>query len=516
MQRARGRSSWLFLSFGLLAASAITIDGCNDTPPPEPAPQCKNGFRSQCITEASVGASFGCALLADRTVWCWGRNDQGQLGYPTTDLCPEDIGGGKTRSIACHTFPFQVVSLQGAVELHSGDAFSCAVLTDGTVRCWGDNARGQLGNGSVITSQSPVAVSSLSKVTKLALGGRHACALADGKVWCWGDGDQGQLGTKASGTCTADGGSIACAKQPVLVPSLDHVVELAAGAAHTCARLEDGSVTCWGNNAWGQLGLGNADKIAADKHDPVLVTLDTPLSGALSIAAGDDHTCALLDGGAVRCWGRDDHRELGGPPPGSGAVACSGPCSTLAIEVPGLPSTSPTIDDAGADATGDAGNEVGSDAGIDAPKADTGASSDASSDAKTDAIAGKDTAVEKPEIGVDSATGLGSFGRVLTSGTSFSCLRIDDGTVRCWGIDTVGQLGDGRTSSDPRGPTMVIASPGAAETNPLQGVARVRAGASSACAIMSDDSLRCWGSNQTGALGVGHFTPQQGPVPVSW
>src|SRR5439155_11700836 len=199
----------------------------------------------------------------------------------------------------------------------------------------------------------PVAVSSLAKVTALTLGSRHACALADGKVWCWGANDLGQLGVKTTTTCALDATTnVACSKTPVEITDLSDVVELSAGAGHKCARTSEGLVTCWGDNRWGQLGFGKSDVVTAGVKKKVLVSLDAPLDGVLSVAAGALHTCVLRDGGSVFCWGRDDHDELGAPPPGSGAVGCADPCSTLAIEVPGLPSTTPVVD-AGVDAAAD-------------------------------------------------------------------------------------------------------------------------------------------------------------------
>jgi alpha-tubulin suppressor-like RCC1 family protein len=473
-----------------LLIAALSIVSCRSGDETDPAPPtCRTGFRNQCIAEAALGSHFGCALLVDRTVWCWGRNDQGQLGYPTTDLCPEDIGGGKTRSVACHTFPFRVIGLSDAVSLTSGDAFSCAKLVDGTLRCWGANGAGQLGSGTTLTSQTPVIVSTLSNVSSFAAGARHACAIADGRVLCWGANDHGQLGARTTATCTLGEAKIACSTEPVVVPGLVNAVELSLGVSHTCARTTDGLVTCFGNNEWGQLGLGAADVIPSAVHAAVIVGKDDPLTSVLAISAGPFHTCALRDGGAIFCWGRDDHGELGGPPKPSAPMGCVGTCSALAIEVLGLTETS-TTGDAGVDAT------VESDAGA--------------GDGSVDADAAEDTN-PPPETGP-----IGSLDRSITSGNGFSCVRLGTGTARCWGIDTVGQLGDGRSTSDARPATLVIASPGAAPDNPLQGVAKVRAGAVSACAIMTDDSLRCWGSNQDGALGVGHFTPQQGPVPVSW
>jgi alpha-tubulin suppressor-like RCC1 family protein len=514
----------------------VLLAGCSKTEATE-APKCKNGIRSQCIDEAAIGSQFGCALLADRTVWCWGRNDQGQLGYNTTDLCPEDIGGGKTRAVACHTFPFQVPGLEGVTRVASGESFSCAILGDGSVRCWGGNSQGELGNGKNVTSQTPVPVDAVSNVTALALGTHHACALTgEGKVVCWGANDHGQLGTTTSTRCKVDNGvEIDCATHAVPL-DLSNVVALSAGAQHTCALTGDQKVVCWGDNHWGQLGIGTAgepapidpdhdagddtgapgddagSEAAVDAGPPlpnrlsVFVSTTDALTNVVSIAAGAFHTCALRDGGDVLCWGRDDHDELGGPPPATGAMGCPGPCSALATPVPDLPKTIEGPEDAGADtSTEDSATVDGSmdDATV---TDDTGSSDDASID----------SAIADTGSAIDSGPPQGVFGRVLTSGDSYSCLRVGDGTVRCWGADTVGQLGDGRTTNDPRGVTLVIAAPGAASNNPLQGAARVRAGGSSACAIMSDDSLRCWGTNQNGALGVGHFTPQQGPVPVSW
>lgn len=513
----------LRLSF-LLAA--LLLFGCNKSESTD-APKCHNGFRNQCVADTAVGSHFACALLEDRSVWCWGRNDEGQLGYTTTDLCPEDIGGGKTRSVACHTFPFQVANLEPATAVETGDSFACAIAASGGVRCWGGNAEGELGNGTSYASQTPVAVDGLSNVTALALGTRHACALADGQVWCWGANDRGQLGVTSVSTCAAPGGTMSCATRPMMVPGLTSVAQIAAGDGHTCALSADGTVTCWGDNHWGQLGTGIAgipapidtsDGGLDDAKDaqadaapsgsasriPVMIALGTALGGVVSISTGASHTCALRDGGDVLCWGRDDHGELGAPPPAAGAMGCDGPCSALARLVPNLPP--PTIvDDAGTDAMDATGDGRSSDASPD----DASSVADAADEASTDA--------STPDASdAEAGAPVGVFGRVLSAGSAYACVRIGDGTVRCWGRDDVGQLGDGRSTNDPRAATLVIASPGAASDNPLQNVAKVRAGAASTCAVMNDGSLRCWGTNQDGALGVGHFTPQQGPVPVSW
>ena len=106
--------------------------------------------------------------------------------------------------------------------------------------------------------------------------------------------------------------------------------------------------------------------------------------------------------------------------------------------------------------------------------------------------------------------------RAIAAGDTFACATLEDGTVRCWGDDREGQLGDGRRVREAQGVVMVIATPGAAATNPLQSVVRVVAGSSAACALLGDGSLRCWGSNEAGALGNGTTSVQSGPVPVTW
>ena len=453
-----------------------------------------------------MGASFGCAHLSDQSVWCWGRNDEGQLGYATTDVCPLDLGGGTTRAIACHTFPFQVEHLNRTSAVSAGAAFACALAVDGTVRCWGSNANGQLGNGTVITSQAPVDVTGLSNVESLALGKRHACALSSGQVSCWGANDLGELGGPTTDTCPIDGVMTGCAKTPLAVPGLSNVSAIAAGDNHTCAILIDGSVTCWGDNGWGQLGIGTAGEPppeppgdasdgGADASDAdgdagpmnplrasVVTALATPLSSVLALAAGGSHTCAVRDGGDVLCWGRDDRGELGSAASG-GSAGCPGACSPFATAVPGLPAT------------------------VDVP--------DAGTDAAMDDAAPADDAGDAGDAGAFTYTG-GSFGRSVTGGHAFACVRLGDGTVRCWGDNTAGQLGDGASTTSPQAPTLVIAAPGAATDNPLLGVTRVRSGESASCAVMSDASLRCWGANIAGALGVGNFSPALGPVPVSW
>lgn len=129
--------------------------------------------------DIAVGRGHACALMATGYVWCWGRNDRGQLGYaPSTDPNP----------------PRPVPGISTAVEVVTGDLHTCARLADGTVRCWGANGTGQLGNGSTVDSAAPVVAAGLTGVTDLTAGRAHTCAVAGGSVSCWGSNGFGQLG----------------------------------------------------------------------------------------------------------------------------------------------------------------------------------------------------------------------------------------------------------------------------------------------------------------------------------
>ncbi len=246
---------------------------------------CTEG-RSRCVTQVALGARFGCAALRDTTVWCWGRNDESQLGYPTTDLCTEELPSGQTRTVACHTFPFQVVGLDHAVRVAAGSAFACAQRDDGTVRCWGSNVAGQLGNGLTLPSQSPVGVRGLGGVTALAAGQRHACAISMGRVYCWGANDRGQLGpATGTRTCATADGPIPCEPEPTLVQGLEGVTALPAGAAHTCALATQGPHALLGRRALRPDRRRRGERRARPRCRSPVLAGDMPLEAVRDVAA---------------------------------------------------------------------------------------------------------------------------------------------------------------------------------------------------------------------------------------
>jgi hypothetical protein len=185
---------------------------------------------------------------------------------------------------------------QTSAIIAAGDTHSCARLSDGTVRCWGANNYGQLGNGTTTGSSTPVAVNGMTAAVEIAAGGKHNCArLSNGTVNCWGLNGYGQLGNGSTTTFFS---------APVVVSGMSTAIDIAAGANHSCAVLSNGTVNCWGDNSYGQLGNGTSGGIS---RTPVAVS---GISTATAIVAGGTHSCARLSDGTVRCWGRNNSAQL--------------------------------------------------------------------------------------------------------------------------------------------------------------------------------------------------------------
>jgi alpha-tubulin suppressor-like RCC1 family protein len=356
----------------------------------------------------SVGGNHTCAVMSDGTVRCWGWNDYGQLGIGTN---PDSV------------LPVTVSGISNAVAVSAGNHHTCAVLSDGTVRCWGDNRVGQLGNGTDgwgNSSSLPVTVSGISNAVAVSAGYLHSCAvLRDGTVRCWGYNSSGQLGN----------GSYTDSNLPVVVSGISNAVAVSTGGSdfgsHTCALLSDGTIRCWGYNGSGQLGNGTN----TGSNLPVVVS---GISNAVTVSVGRDHTCALLRDGAVRCWGYNYYGQLGN---------------------------------------------------------------------------GTDTDTNLPSTvsGINNAIG-------VSAGYLHTCAVLRDGTVRCWGDNSNGQLGNG-TNTDSNLPVTVSG---------ISNAVAVSAGGggsdrgSHTCALLNDGTVRCWGRNSGGQLGNGTSTDSNVPVPVNF
>lgn len=444
------------------------------------------------VRSVSAGDQSSCAVLYDGTVRCWGSDEQGQLGdgvtsggsttpvqvQSLTDAVQVEVASGfATGRFACalrsngrvscwgegtsgqlgnalsasRNAPVQVQGLSDAIGLALGESHACALRRTGAVVCWGDNGFGQLGNGTTDDSNVPVPVSSLTGVTSLTAGRGHTCARrVDGTVRCWGGNANGQLGDGTTQSRT----------QRVTVSGLASVLSIAAGFAHSCALLANDTLRCWGSSQFGQLGNGSTTQ----------QTLPAPVStlaGAMTarlISAGASHACAIRSTGALACWGNNGNGQLGDGTTTSRALATAVPGQTglVALATGSFHTCTLRVDGLvscwGSNGTGQIGNGV-TGANVLSPFATS----------ITDAVA-------------------------LVAGTAYTCALRVGGSVRCWGDGRLGQLGDGALVINP-----TPVQPSGLGSN----IVALGAGVFHTCALRFDGSLRCWGRNEFGQVGDG-------------
>jgi len=333
-----------------------------------------------------AGGYHSLAAMTDGTVRAWGLNNEGQLGIGT-DIGPETC----PISYSCSSKVLSVPGISGAVAVAAGSYHSLALLSNGTVMAWGENAFGQLGIGKSVgpetchtfpCSAKPLLVPGLSNVIAIAAGGSMSLALlADGTVMVWGADGYGQsgLGVKASNPCK-------CTDHPVQVPAVSNAMAIAAGVLGGSAVLADGTVMNWGGNDYGQLGNGTVTEgTICNCLGPVAVT---GLAGASGSTVGDYHRLAALGAGGARGWGENAFAEVGTGTPTTTGCAC-------------IPTATPV-------------------------------------------------------------SGLASIRAVEADG-SFSLALLTDGTVSSWGYATEGQLGEGVATKERASPAPVPGVTGASE-----------------------------------------------------
>jgi alpha-tubulin suppressor-like RCC1 family protein len=360
-----------------------TTDALPDTsPPPPPA----------IVVDVAAGASFGCAVLSDATVMCWGANDLGQAGQPA-------LGGASCLGVPCRV-PTRVAGLTNVVRVAAGATSACAVTKTGDVYCWGDNSHSQLGHmkgvaddscvNSTPCSRTPQPVTGVSNIADVTVSGVSACAVdTAGKLFCWGGNEVGELGR---GTHDTDN------ELPAIVPAFADagVVHVAADStvtAHYCATKTDGSLWCWGRNATDELGFPGATPLDCSGNTQNCMAVPTtakksgatPFTGVTSFAAAagatcvslatstqvwcwgykgyavadkpdggadrspmlvntgvgglagtNSHACGIASGRVVKCWGTNIDGELGVPPSATDKSCLSGtaPCSFTPQPVP--------------------------------------------------------------------------------------------------------------------------------------------------------------------------------------
>jgi alpha-tubulin suppressor-like RCC1 family protein len=204
-------------------------------------------------TEIAVGGDHACVIIGSGDVWCWGADSVGQIGHG-------DPTGDPPSALRGYSLPVAVPGLHDATSIASGLYHSCATLHSGQVWCWGANNAGQLGNDTEPpTSFVPVEVTGISNAARVVANADHTCALlTTGAIRCWGDNSFGALGD----------GTTHNSPTPVAVVGITHAVQIDLGEVHTCALLADGRAQCWGYNHWGELGDGTT----RDSSVPVTVS----------------------------------------------------------------------------------------------------------------------------------------------------------------------------------------------------------------------------------------------------
>lgn len=293
-----------------------TTDDIGATSVPARAPDVDAGGP---VDRVALGTSFSCALRDAGDVVCWGLRADGRLG-DGLDMNAENIGDGEGETAAM----LGPVALPGTVrDLSLGGVHACA-LTDspfaGSVYCWGMAGTASMGGGrlgygnlenigrtNTPASVGPVALPTDVDARMVVAGAGHTCVLdAEGDVWCWGDGVNGVLGTMSPDAIGDD--EPASAANPVLLGGV--AVSISAGSQHTCALLEGGAVRCWGLADLGRLGLGLDLGAVGDDEAPSEFTVELG-EPAVAVSAGRAHSCAILQSGALRCWGDGARGKLG-------------------------------------------------------------------------------------------------------------------------------------------------------------------------------------------------------------
>lgn len=374
-----------------------------------------------------VGATHSCALLEGGHVRCWGFGADGQLGYGNTKTIGDDETPGSVG-------PVDLGPERRATAISVGDSHTCALLDDRSVQCWGFGINGRLGHSNqenIGDNEVPGLVAPVdlgAPATAIAAGGGHTCAvLVGGSVRCWGYGGNGQLGygdTQNIGDNESPG-----SHAPVKLGAGRTALAITAGELHTCALLDDHAVRCWGYALRGGLGYGNTDNIGDDETPDTVgtVRLGAP---AVAISAGDYHTCALLQGGNVRCWGFNQDGQLG-----YGNVIAIG-------------------DDPG----------------------------------------------ETPDTAGPVNLG-GHSALAITAGGAHTCARLEDQSVRCWGDGADGRLGYANTAKVGDTPSSTPGTTGPIDLGAGRKAVAISAGLQHTCARLDDGSLRCWGYGGNGRLG---------------
>lgn len=337
------------------------------------------------------GLHHSCLLTVDRQLYCWGLNASGQIGDGTTTL---------------RTVPTRVVLPQGlvAVDVAAGEDHTCAVLSDGKVHCWGSNANGKLGDGTIAARMTPTLAADIGvAAVNVEVGRDHSCAIyVDQTVRCWGSNYFGQLGNGLRDD-TGEQSTVV----PTVVSGLDglQVLDFSARQWINCVVTSDGLLRCWGRIP------------RLDEQDTLVPTaLEGTYPRALTVSAGYWHMCATFLDNSLRCWGSNSESQMGGTPeeePIMTPMLVDGIGDVLEVSA-GYGATCARADDGGVMCWGRNGDgQVG--------------------DGTQSRLVTMPTQISIVPVAP-------AFG--ISTGYGFTCAPFADG-VRCWGANRYGTLGDG-------------------------------------------------------------------------
>ena len=384
-----------------------------------------------------------CAVLDSGGVKCWGRGLEGQLGQGNTDNL-----GDNSNEMGANLPVIDLGTGRSAKRILVGEYHTCALLDNNNMKCWGDNGYAQLGQGhgdglgvgpnEMGDNLSAIDLGTGKKVKTMGASSKHNCAiLNDNSVKCWGNNSRGILGQGNTNSIGGYSNQMGDNLSAVSLGAGRTAKAVTLGYWHTCAILDNNRVKCWGGGFYGRLGSGNTNDLgdgAGEMGDSLpYVDLGTGRT-AKAIDAGIDHTCAILDNNRVKCWGRGSHGSLG-----------QGNTNHL----------------------GDGAGEMGDNLSY-----------------------------------VDLGTG--RTAKAISSGSHHNCAILDNDDLKCWGWGGSGQLGYGNTNNlgdgaNEMGDNLPAVSLGTGRT-----AKTVSAGNLHTCAMLDDDSVKCWGYGVQGQTGQGH------------
>ncbi|MFH1728549.1 MAG: PKD domain-containing protein [Pseudomonadota bacterium] len=422
-----------------------------------------------------AGLSHTCAIVNDNSIKCWGWNNVGQLGH------------GDTTS---YDLPQDVENITNAINLGAGTYNTCAVLETGKLNCWGDNTYGKLGNGTQTSSTIPVEVSSIDNVLFVNLFYQHVCASSADSYYCWGSNKYGQIGDSSS---TA---SLSLVDLNLLDASATLIDTIRANRDKTCGIDDNMTINCVGDGTYGQLG-NNGASIFQTPQSVLTIDASTPALSAGNLATGNAlHSCAIMTNGAVKCWGANYYGQLGNS---INAIYEGSPVDVTDIDGDDLNGEQTATDLAtgyafscailqddslkcwGKNSSGQLGNET------------------------------NDNSYFPVLVSGVEGTTVDKSASQIVAGTAHACVLLADSSVKCWGHNSSGQLGDASNDSS-NIPVQVDGIEGNTEESSAVYLA---SGDSHTCAILENDTVKCWGANHNGQLGNASLTSSNTPVLIS-